>query len=98
MTLPIAPWEGRLQLLERDFMVDLNDKSLIVTGGASGIGEAAAIIAARAGARVTIADVQQAAGERLAAKIRGEGGEAQFVRADVADESQVKAMVAMTVS
>ena len=79
-------------------MSDLKGKSLIVTGGASGIGESASILAARAGARVTIADMQEAAGERLAAKIRGEGGEAQFIRTDVSNEQQVKAMVAAAVS
>ncbi len=79
-------------------MTDLKGRSLIVTGGASGIGEAAALIAARAGARITIADMQEAAGERLVTKIRSEGGEAQFVRTDVSDEQQVKAMVAKAVS
>jgi 2,5-dichloro-2,5-cyclohexadiene-1,4-diol dehydrogenase 1 len=79
-------------------MTDLTGRSLIITGGASGIGEAASIRAARAGARITIADLNQSAGERLAAKIRSDGGEAQFQRTNIADERQVQAMVEAALS
>ena len=79
-------------------MAELKGKSIIVTGGASGIGEAASLLAARAGARVTVADLNQSLGDAVVKRIKADGGEAQFVRTDIADESQVKAMVAAAVS
>ena len=75
-------------------MADLKGKSIIITGGASGIGESTSLLAAKRGARVTIADLNQVAGEQLVAKIRADGGVAQFIRTNVADELQVKEMVA----
>ncbi len=72
------------------------NKVAIVTGGASGIGEATAVAFAEAGARVTVADLDAVAGEATAEKIRAEGGEAMFVRTDVADERAVAAMVERT--
>jgi 2,5-dichloro-2,5-cyclohexadiene-1,4-diol dehydrogenase 1 len=75
-------------------MADLRGKSIIITGGASGIGEASSLLAARQGARLTVADLNQVAGEKLVTKIRADGGEAQFIQTNIADEQQVKAMVA----
>jgi 2,5-dichloro-2,5-cyclohexadiene-1,4-diol dehydrogenase 1 len=79
-------------------MPGIDGRSIIVTGGASGIGEAAAGLFAEHGAKVTIADRNTAAGEALAAKLTAAGHTAQFVTVDVTDEDQVAAMVAAAVS
>lgn len=75
----------------------LRDRAAIVTGAASGIGEATAALLAREGARVTVADIDAARGEKLVEQIRKDGGNAIFVRCDVSDSAQVQNMVARTV-
>ena len=72
-------------------------KSAVITGGAAGIGRAAAEMLARQGASVIIADIDQALGEEAAAAIRAEGGQAHFIRCDIGDEEYVKAMVGLAV-
>ncbi len=64
----------------------LQGKVAIITGGAHGMGESEALIFAREGAAVVVADVDQGAGEQVAAKITGNGGRARFARLDVTDE------------
>lgn len=79
-------------------MNGLSDKSIIVTGGGSGIGRAAVEILGRAGARVTVADLNETGGAAAVAAVAGSGaGKAQFVRTDVSSEEQVRAMVAAAV-
>lgn len=68
----------------------LNGKVAVITGGASGIGEATARLFVAEGAAVVIADVQDAAGEALASEL----GRAVFVRTDVSVEREVEAAVA----
>ena len=68
--------------------MELNGTSAVVTGGASGLGEATARRLTEAGARVVIADLQDAKGEALAAELGG-----TFVHTDVADTAQVIAAV-----
>jgi 2,5-dichloro-2,5-cyclohexadiene-1,4-diol dehydrogenase 1 len=69
-------------------------KSIIVTGGASGIGKAAALLLAKEGHRVTIADLAEAGGQETVASINASGsGRAQFVKTDVADPENVRNMV-----
>ncbi len=65
----------------------------LVTGAASGIGRATAIELARAQAHVTVADVNEAGGCETVERVRAEGGTADFVRCDVAVESDVEALV-----
>jgi NAD(P)-dependent dehydrogenase (short-subunit alcohol dehydrogenase family) len=60
----------------------------LVAGGASGLGEATARALAARGARVTVADVNEEAGEALAAELG-----AAFAKADVTDESELRAAV-----
>lgn len=70
---------------------------VLVTGAARGIGEATARRFAAEGARVLIADLDEAAGARTAAAIRADGGQAQAVACDVADRASVDAAVAHAV-
>ena len=72
------------------------DKAALVTGGASGIGRAAALSFAHGGARVVVADVDQAGGEETVCLVKAEGGEAVFVKTDVRAAVDVEAMVAAT--
>jgi NAD(P)-dependent dehydrogenase (short-subunit alcohol dehydrogenase family) len=72
------------------------DKAALVTGGASGIGRAAALSFAHGGARVVVADVNQVGGEETVRLVKTEGGEAVFVKADVRAAVDVEAMVAAT--
>jgi NAD(P)-dependent dehydrogenase (short-subunit alcohol dehydrogenase family) len=71
----------------------LADKVAIITGAGSGMGRAAAQMFAAEGARVVVADFDEAAGSETADLVTEGGGEASFVRADVSDEADAKAMV-----
>jgi NAD(P)-dependent dehydrogenase (short-subunit alcohol dehydrogenase family) len=71
----------------------LDGKIALVTGGGSGIGRAAALAFARAGARVVVADVDAGGGEATAELVRTAGGASTFVRVDVSAAAEVAAMV-----
>ena len=73
-------------------------KVAIVTGAASGIGRATALLLAREGARVVIADRDGAGAERVAHEVESAGGQAQAARVDISEESEVEAMVAAAVA
>ncbi len=72
-------------------------KVALVTGAGSGIGRAAALAFAQAGAKVVVSDIDVAGGEATVAAARRAGGEARFVRTDVSDAAQVQALVAAAV-
>src|SRR5271156_1158101 len=78
-------------------MADLFDgKVALVTGGAAGVRRAAGILFARHGAKVTVADMVRAAGEKVVDEIVSAGGEAIYVDCDVTDHDAIRAMVAET--
>src|SRR3954468_11151355 len=74
-------------------MKRLEGKVAIVTGGANGIGRAIVELFADEGAFVLITDVEVESGEELAAAIRARGGQAQFIKADVARSDDARAAV-----
>jgi len=80
----------------RSSKLRLRDKVAVITSAASGIGRATALLFAREGATVVVADVQDAEGQGLAASITGQGLSAFFVHCDVCQESDVCALTAMT--
>jgi 2-keto-3-deoxy-L-fuconate dehydrogenase len=67
----------------------LDGRKALVTGGASGIGEATCRVLAAAGAGVTIADIDDAAAQKLASEIPG----SRAMRLDITDEAEVEAVV-----
>ena len=71
----------------------LRGKVAVVTGASSGIGRASALVFAREGAKVVVADVIVAGGEETVRLIKAAGGEALFVKADMAKAAEVEAMV-----
>jgi len=75
----------------------LKDKVALITGGASGIGEAAAFQLARAGARVVVAGRRENEGQAVVKAIEKAGGQALFVKTDVSREADAKALVDKTV-
>jgi NAD(P)-dependent dehydrogenase (short-subunit alcohol dehydrogenase family) len=75
----------------------LPDKVALITGAASGIGRASAMLFAREGARVAVVDRNVDGGLEVQKTIRAEGGDATFVEADVADAAACEAMVRQTV-
>lgn len=72
----------------------LDDKVLLITGGSTGIGRAAALCCAREGARIVIADINEAEARATIDQVQATGAEARFVRCDVSQSDQVKAAVA----
>ena len=72
-------------------------KVALVTGSATGMGRTTAIEFARAGAKVIVADWNEAAGRATADEIVQAGGDAHYVKVDVSKEASVKAMVDKTV-
>lgn len=73
-------------------------KVALVTGASSGIGRAAALAFAREGAKVVTADVTVEGGEETISMIKKTGGEAIFVKTNVANAAEVEAMVNAAVS
>ncbi len=74
----------------------MGDKVAIVTGAGNGIGYACAARFARDGARVVIADVDEAAGAEAVSVIKDNGGNAQFVVCDVSERLDIHNLIAAT--
>lgn len=75
----------------------LKNKVAIITGAGSGIGKAIAIAYAREGAKVVVSDIDEKSGKDVTAAIKGSGGEAIFVKADVSSAEDNKKLVEKTV-
>src|SRR3546814_14910043 len=76
-------------------MSDLSGKTIIVTGGGSGIGRATVELLVASGANVAVADINDEAGEAVVA---ASGGKAAYFRCGIAQEEDVKALVAETLA
>jgi NAD(P)-dependent dehydrogenase (short-subunit alcohol dehydrogenase family) len=71
---------------------------VMITGGLSGIGRAAALAFAKKGAKVVVAGRRDEAGKALIDELRSRGAEAEFIKADVRKEDDVRALVDKTVA
>jgi NAD(P)-dependent dehydrogenase (short-subunit alcohol dehydrogenase family) len=76
----------------------VQDKVVLITGGSSGIGRAAALAFARRGAKVALAARGQERGRQVVREIEAAGGRALFVPTDVAQPDQVQSLVEKTVA
>ena len=77
---------------------DLLGKTALVTGAASGIGKAAALLYGQHGAHVMLSDVNEAQGQDVVDQINGAGGAAHFFKADVGDAIQCQHLIQATIS
>ena len=75
----------------------MNQPVVLITGALTGIGRATAMAFAREGARLAISGRREAAGLALAAELRALGAQAEFIRADVRFEAEVRSLVELTV-
>ena len=76
----------------------LEGKSALITGGGGGIGRATALIFAREGARIAVADANLDAAKETVAQVNAVGGQAMSLTGDVTDSTAVQAMVQSVVS
>ncbi len=70
----------------------LKDKVALTTGGSLGLGKATALIFAKEGAKVVVADINESSAKKTVEEIEAKGGEAISFQVDVTNESQVKQM------
>ena len=79
-------------------MGQLNNKVAVITGAATGIGEAAALAMVKAGAKVAISDINDEDGEAKAKEFRDIGGEVFYQHADVSVSADIEGLVEATVA
>lgn len=79
-------------------MYDFKEKVAFVSGASTGIGRATALAFARNSARVVVADINEDAGGQTARMIQEEGGEALFIKCNVANSLEVKSAIEKTVA
>ncbi|MDJ0367780.1 SDR family oxidoreductase [Hymenobacter sp. H14-R3] len=77
---------------------DLQGKTALVTGAASGIGRAVALLYGQHGAKVMVSDIDEEQGRQVVAKLKAAGAEARFFKADVGDPAQCYRLVQETVA
>ena len=73
--------------------MQLQDKVAIITGAATGIGRATALLFAKEGASVVVADINEDDAQRTVADIEDKGGSARFVQTDVSEAEGVQALM-----
>jgi NAD(P)-dependent dehydrogenase (short-subunit alcohol dehydrogenase family) len=76
----------------------MSNPVVLITGGLTGIGRAAAVAFAKKDAKVVVAGRRDDAGKALVEELRSLGAEAEFINADVRNEDEVRAMVDETVA
>jgi NAD(P)-dependent dehydrogenase (short-subunit alcohol dehydrogenase family) len=76
----------------------MNTQVVLVTGGLTGIGRAAAVAFAKKGAQVVVGGRRDVAGQELVKELRSFGSEAEFILADVRTEDDVRTLVDKTVA
>jgi NAD(P)-dependent dehydrogenase (short-subunit alcohol dehydrogenase family) len=76
----------------------MQGKTVLITGGGSGIGRAAAILFAKQKAKVVIAGRNESKGQETVGIIREDGGEAVFIQTDVSQDNMVKELIKQTVA
>ena len=76
----------------------MSTQVVLITGGLTGIGRAAAIAFAKKGAKVVVSGRRDETGQALAKELRSLGSEAEFINADVRKEDEVRALVDQTVA
>ncbi len=77
---------------------DLQGKTALVTGAASGIGKAVALLYGQHGAKVMASDIDEEQGQQVVAELKAAGAEARFYKADVGDPAQCRQLVQETVT
>ncbi|MBP9030484.1 MAG: SDR family NAD(P)-dependent oxidoreductase, partial [Bacteroidales bacterium] len=75
----------------------LENKTVLVTGGGSGIGRAAALGLAREGARVVVVDVNENGGNETVRLIENAEGKAVFIKANISEEVEVMNLISKVV-
>jgi NAD(P)-dependent dehydrogenase (short-subunit alcohol dehydrogenase family) len=78
--------------------MNMDTPVVLITGGLTGIGRAAAVAFARKGAKVVVAGRREEAGKALVKELRAFGSEAEFINTDVRQEDDVRHMVDETVA
>jgi NAD(P)-dependent dehydrogenase (short-subunit alcohol dehydrogenase family) len=76
----------------------LEGKVAFITGSGLGIGRAGAVLFAREGARVIVADNSREGGEQTVAMVREAGGEANYIHTDVTDADSVERAIASSIA
>ncbi|MGY3090906.1 NAD(P)-dependent dehydrogenase (short-subunit alcohol dehydrogenase family) [Hymenobacter sp. UYAg731] len=77
---------------------DLQGKTALVTGAASGIGRAVALLYGQHGANVMVSDIDETSGQQVVAELSAAGAHARFCKADVGDAAQCHQLVQATVA
>src|SRR5260221_6461845 len=77
---------------------EMSTQVVLITGGLTGIGRAAAVAFAKKGAKVAVAGRRDEAGQALVKELRSFGSEAEFIKADGRKENDVRALVDKTLA